>query len=49
MLLPLAFAMAAQLTPQMHDGVADAHYVPAYSGEQRTQVVGKPASSREES
>lgn len=41
MLLPLAFAMAAELTPQMRDGIADAHDVPAYSAEQRTKVVGK--------
>ncbi len=41
MLLPLAFAMAAQLTPQMRDGIAGVQYVPAYSSEQRTQIVGK--------
>jgi len=41
MLLPLAFALAAQLTPQMRDGIAGAQYVPAYSSEQRTQIVGK--------
>jgi len=41
MLLSLAFAIVAQLTPQMRDGIAGAHDIPAYSGEQRTQVVGK--------
>jgi len=41
MLLSLAFAMAAQLTPQMRDGIVDAHDIPAYSVEQRAQVVGK--------
>jgi len=41
MLVPLVFAFFAQLTPQMRDGIADAHDVPAYSAEQRIEVIGK--------
>src|SRR6185437_10853972 len=41
MFLPLALAVAAQLTPQMRDGIVDARYIPAYSSEQRAQIVGK--------
>ena len=41
MLLPLVFAMVSQLTPQMRDGIADAHDISAYSSEQRAQIVGK--------
>jgi hypothetical protein len=41
MVLALALAMVAQLTPQMRDGIAGAHDIPAYSGEQRMQIVGK--------
>src|SRR5437868_14480037 len=41
MLLPMALVVVAQLTPQMHDGIAGARYIPAYSSEQRTQIVEK--------
>jgi len=41
MLLPLALGVAAQLTPQMRDGIANARYIPTYTVEQRAQIVGK--------
>jgi hypothetical protein len=41
MFLPLALAAISQLTAQMRDGIADARYIPAYSGEQRLHAVRK--------
>jgi hypothetical protein len=41
MLLSLALAAIAQLTPQMRDGVPDARYIQAYTGERRMQIVRK--------
>jgi hypothetical protein len=34
-----ALAVIAQLTPQMRDGISDAHYVPAYTSKERVQIV----------
>jgi hypothetical protein len=40
-ILSLALAAIAQLTPQMHEGIPDARYIPAYNNEQRVLTVQK--------
>jgi hypothetical protein len=39
MLLPLALAAVAQLTPQMREGIAGSGYIAPYAGEQRVRLV----------